>query len=156
VTYSAGGRCPDCRDTGLPNVWPAPGSAYCTAHAYARRAHQKRHQKRVERARKAGLPIPPAETYEPRPAATYPGAHLTPRQVLEVVAAVSEVRRAEDAVRDAIRANDTRRLGLAADELLDAGGALRQTLRPVERAATPAGPSRYGHGRGRRRGTPQP
>lgn len=151
MTYPDGGRCPDCRETGRPNVWPAPGSAYCTAHTYARRAHQKRHQKRVERARKTGRPAPAPEPYEPRPAEAYPGAHLTPAQVARIATALAAVRKAEDAVRDAIRNNDTRRLGLAADELLDAGGELRETLRPVEAANTPTGPSRCGTGRGRRR-----
>lgn len=143
MTYPDGGRC---RATGRPNVWPAPGSAYCATHTYARRAHQKR----VERARKAGKPAPAPEPYEPRPVESYPGAHLTPAQVASVSTALSAVRKAEDAVRDAIRNNDTRRLGLAADELLDAGGELRETLRPVETANNPTGPSRYGHGRGRR------
>lgn len=149
MTYPDGGRCPDCRDTGMPNVWPSPGSTYCAAHTRARRAHQKRHHKRVERARRDGNPLPVREAYEPRPAASYPGAFLTPTQVREVAAALATIRKAEDAVRHAIRTNDLRRLGLAADELLDAGGELRQTLRPVERANTPRGPSRYSPNRGR-------
>lgn len=133
----------------MPNVWPSPGSTYCAAHTRARRAHQKRHHKRVERARRDGNPLPVREAYEPRPAASYPGAFLTPTQVREVAAALATIRKAEDAVRHAIRTNDLRRLGLAADELLDAGGELRQTLRPVERANTPRGPSRYSPNRGR-------
>ena len=90
------------------------------------------------------------EPYEPRPAESYPGAHLTPAQIALVSTALSAARMAEDAVRAAIRNNDTRRLGLAADELLDAGGELRETLRPIGTANTPFGPSRHGSGHGRR------
>lgn len=149
VTYPNGGRCPDCRATGLPNVWPSPGSVYCDAHAYARRAHQKREQKRSERARKNGRPAPQPEDYTPRPVGQVAGAYLNPTQVAAVAAALHDVRRAEDKVRFAIDGHDPHAVGLAAQDLLDAGLALRAALAPVDKAEHGHAPTRRSPRRGK-------
>lgn len=115
----------------MPNVWPSPGSTYCAAHSRARRAHQKRHHKRVERARRDGKPLPIREPYEPRPVIDIPGAHFTPAQVSAYKEALSQALIAEDRLRRALDGTDPREVGRTAQNLLDAGVELRGALQPL-------------------------
>lgn len=151
MTYPPDGRCEDCRATGLPNVFAEPGHAYCAAHAYARRAYKKRHQKRAERARDAGLAAPPVEPYEPLPVSQVKGAYFPPSQVRAAREALAAVRLAEDRVRRALDGTDLRAVGSAAQDLLDAGLVLRSALDPLDRAALGSPPSRVSPRRGRAR-----
>lgn len=128
MTYSRDGKCPDCVAVGDSPDLADEYRRYCTPHGVQRERHRKRRNKAVSRARQAGLPDPPPETYTPIPRAHLGSVYVSTRQRFKVHLALLEVRDAENRVRAAMEGTDGYAVGLAAQDLIDANDRLRNLV----------------------------